>query len=677
MSSTPKKGSPWVTCAQCSSIISQKDAAVHETDCPPSDEFWIHSYIRNSTLHSTLEVYTTQEPPKNISERDTHDMVFMSQSALQLCHIAIGDRVLLTFETGAIVKKAWPINDKSLTTVSLTRSMIETSEVKGRVMVKKFDCNPPWAKEIVVQFIGKTSKLTAIAELQVLIKNHNERKALCVGTRIGIPYYGKTLTFKIIKIIGDHGTMDTIEDTFNRMSINEKTPNFFEALYNTKWSIIGDETPKVNRKIGLEAITLSDIGGYRELIEELKDILDIIFQKSKTIKGLKISKGILLYGTEGVGKSAITSALLSHYNVNVFPINSSDIMTQSSSKLETYITEIFADAKAQPPSVILIEDLDTLCSKKMGNSSENERRILGTFINELNQLQSSDLATLVWTTTSKLDFINPSLRRPGRIDREFEVPAPTPQMRREIVSKLLKKLPHSLIEKDVKQIAYITHGFVGADLSSLCSRAAMNATKRHRNFLNGEENIEVRLEDFNYALTQVRPSAMKEVLVEIPNVEWSDIGGQKDLKLKLQQAVEWPLKHPEAFTRLGITPPRGLLMFGPPGCSKTMVARALATESKLNFINIKGPELFSKWVGESERAVREVFRKARQVAPSIIFIDEIDALGGERSSGAASAGNQVQERVLAQLLTELDGVTALGNVTLVAATNRPDRIDKV
>jgi len=202
--------------------------------------------------------------------------------------------------------------------------------------------------------------------------------------------------------------------------------------------------------------------------------------------------------------------------------------------------------------------------------------------------------------------------------------------------------------------------------------------------------------DFRYALTITKPSAMKEVLIEIPNVKWSDIGGQEDLKLKLKQAVEWPLKHPEAFVRMGITPPRGVLMFGPPGCSKTMIAKALATESKVNFLNIKvnysklihvfiftsrnylqGPELFSKWVGESEKAVREVFRKARQVAPSIIFIDEIDALGGERGSSSGGSGSNVQERVLAQLLTELDGVTALGSVTLVAATNRPDKIDKV
>ncbi|XP_063975896.1 ATPase family gene 2 protein homolog A [Diachasmimorpha longicaudata] len=673
--STPKKGNPWVTCGKCTAIISQKDTALHESNCPPLDSSCAHNYILNATLHSNVESYSMQEPPKNISERDTHDMVFMSQSALQLCDIAIGDRVILTSNVGAIIRKAWPINDKSLTTVSLTKNTIETSGIKGRVKVRKFNCNLPSAKEITIQLIGKISKLKATTDVQVLLKNYNEKKPLCVGTKIGLPYYGRVLTFKVNKIVGDKETMESIEDRFDQMSITEIAPKFFEPLYNTKWTITGNETSKVNRKMGTE-ITLDSIGGYEELIEDLKDLLDILFKKSKTVQGLKLSKGILLYGTEGVGKTAITSALLSHYDINVFPIISSDIMGQSAGKIEAYITEIFSEAKAQTPSVILIEDLDVLCPKKLGSSSETEKRLTATFIKEFSNLQKSDLPTLVWSTTSKPDFINPSLRRPGHIDREFEMPAPTPQMRKEIIHKLLRKFSHSLIQKDIDQIAFVTHGFVGADLNSLCCRAAMSATKRHGSLSYPEEEITMTVEDFNYALTQVNPSAMKEVLVEIPNVSWSDIGGQKDLKLKLQQAVEWPLRHPEAFSRLGITPPRGLLMFGPPGCSKTMVARALATESKLNFINIKGPELFSKWVGESERAVREVFRKARQVAPSIIFIDEIDALGGERSSGAGSAGNQVQERVLAQLLTELDGVTALGNVTLVAATNRPDRIDK-
>ncbi|KAL3266594.1 hypothetical protein HHI36_010758 [Cryptolaemus montrouzieri] len=256
-------------------------------------------------------------------------------------------------------------------------------------------------------------------------------------------------------------------------------------------------------------------------------------------------------------------------------------------------------------------------------------------------------------------------RRCGRFEREIEVPTPNPRSRKDILEKLLLDFSHNLDEMEVHEISMSTHGFVGADLVSLCSRAAMNSNQNNRDIL--EYN------DIKFALGKVRPSAMREVQIEIPNVKWSDIGGQEKLKLILKQAVEWPLKYGDSFSRLGITPPKGVLMFGPPGCSKTMIARALATESRLNFLSIKGPELFSKWVGESERAVREVFRKARQVAPSIIFFDEIDALGSERSSGNSSS---VQERVLAQLLTELDGVTPLENVTIVAATNRPDRIDK-
>lgn len=327
-----------------------------------------------------------------------------------------------------------------------------------------------------------------------------------------------------------------------------------------------------------------------------------------------------------------------------------------------------------------MEDIDNLCPRKSSSSTEYEKRVLTTLVTLIDDLQNRNINVLILATTSRLDLVDSSLRRPGRIDKEFEVCVPTPEMRKEIFLKFLLKVANVLTEEDVRNISFITHGFVGADLYALCSRAAMHAIKLQQkvndNLDASEPDVKVTVEDFNYALSIVKPSAMKEVLVEVPNVKWSDIGGQRDLKLKLKQAVEWPLKHPEAFTRLGITPPRGVLMFGPPGCSKTMIAKALATESKLNFLNIKGPELFSKWVGESERAVREVFRKARQVAPSIIFIDEIDALCGERASASSNGGSNVQERVLAQLLTELDGVTALGNVTLVAATNRPDRIDK-
>lgn len=342
----------------------------------------------------------------------------------------------------------------------------------------------------------------------------------------------------------------------------------------------------------------------------------------------------------------------------------SDVYSRASSEIEDRIKETFRSAIENAPSIIFIDEMDLICPVRTSRISDVEKRVVATVLNGFDSVTESDDSRIcIIGTSSRADGIDPSFRRSGRLDRELEIPIPNPRSRFEILGRLLEGARHAVSVEAVKDVADRAYGFVAADLEAVCVFAAGRAAGRGC----------VQEEDLRAGLARVRPSAMREVLIEVPNVRWADIGGQDDLKLALRQAVEWPLKHPESFVRMGISPPRGVLMFGPPGCSKTMIAKALATESGLNFISIKGPELFNKWVGESERAVREVFRKARQVAPSVVFFDEIDAIGSERSS---SSGASVQERVLAQLLTELDGVTPLGEVTVLAATNRPDRIDK-
>ncbi|KAH0548394.1 hypothetical protein KQX54_001138 [Cotesia glomerata] len=556
---------------------------------------------------------------------------------------------------------------------------MDVNKVSGPVTVRKLKNQLLSAEEITIKYVGRQEPPKITPELQILFKNYNERKVFCVGNRINIPFYGKNLPFIIVNITQgkdnnsslNTSSKDDLADGLERMSITNS--KFFLSLFTTEWRVIKDEiNSAVNKK---SKITVNDIGGYDKLLSELRDIVDVVLGKCKQfLKGFRISKSILLYGLNGVGKTTIPNVLLSSYDVKVFSFKASEIYTKYLNDDNKKISDLFAEAKAEAPSVIFIDDIDTLFTKK--GLSDSEKRFLATLIQEIDDLQESDANTLLLMTTSKLDSIDSSLRRSGRLDREIEIPTPTPNMRCEILKKLISKMPNTFNDDDFNEIAYVTHGFVAADLNVLCSQAGMRAIKRHQDN-NLSPYVYVSALDFMGALRTVKPTAMKEISVEVPNVKWSDIGGQKSLKLKLCQAVEWPLKNPDVFIRLGITPPKGLLMYGPPGCSKTMVAKALATESKLNFINIKGPELFSKWVGESERAVREVFRKANEVAPSIVFIDEIDAIGGERATGdAANASNNVQERVLAQLLTELDGVTALGNVTLVAATNRPDRIDK-
>ncbi|XP_011162129.1 ATPase family protein 2 homolog [Solenopsis invicta] len=685
MSTKSRKSlSSWVQCDKCQCTLLQKNISVHEASCPPAAENWDYSFIFNKVLYSTLEIFQTQELPKRISERDANDMVFMSQFALQLCDIAIGSPAVVATKDEVVVKTAWPTNDKSLTSVSLTKHALELNNLSGLVKVCALTPDIHIAKEIVVSQQGKRLVSDISVELDNVIKFFNEHKIFTVGNRISVPFYGKKLAFKIVEIRTEenkkkHTEVEDVNDlskAFEDINLTTSCTNvaFYKALYTTKWTIL-DVTDK--EKASKRIYKVEDIGGYGALISDIRDVVAIGIGRYRSIEHFDVSKGILLYGPSGVGKSMIANAIISECNVSTFTVYSSDIYSKSVGETENNLKKVFSKAILSAPSIILLEDVDSLCPRRSTSSTDHEKRVLNQLVTLFDDLQSINSNVLIVATTAKSDLVDSSLRRPGRLDMEFEIYVPTPNMRTEILKKLLSKIPNELSCKDIQSISFVTHGFVGADLYGLCSRAIINAVKRHqKNEVMSDDELKVSMIDFQYALTITKPSAMKEVLVEVPNVRWSDIGGQEDLKLKLKQAVEWPLKHPEAFVRLGITPPRGVLMFGPPGCSKTMIAKALATESKVNFLNIKGPELFSKWVGESEKAVREVFRKARQVAPSIIFIDEIDALGGERGSSSSGNGSNVQERVLAQLLTELDGVTTLGSVTLVAATNRPDKIDK-
>ncbi|XP_029673347.1 ATPase family protein 2 homolog [Formica exsecta] len=677
--------SSWQQCDKCQCALTQKDILLHEANCPPSTESWNHSFISNGVLYSTIEIFQSQELPKHISERDANDMVFISQSAFQLCDIAIGSPTVIVTKDEVVVKTAWPTNEKSLTSVSLTKHAIELNNLVGLVKVYLLKSDIYIAKEIVVNQLGKHLMSNISAELDNIVKYFNEHKIFAIGNRISVPYYGKKMVYKIVQIRTDEiqkeqtETLDgnDLSEAFKNINLTttQTKITFYKALYTTKWTVLN--IAKDGNSIPKKKYRIEDIGGYSALISDIKDVVTIGIGKYRSIEHFGVSKGILLYGPTGVGKSMIANAIISECNVNTFVVYSSDIYSKSIGETENKLKEIFNKAMSNIPSIILLEDIDNLCPKRSNSSTDHERRVLAQLITLFDDLQSTNSDILIMATTTKLDFVDSSLRRPGRLDMEFEIYVPTPNMRTEILIKLLSKIPNTLLHEDIQNISFVTHGFVGADLYGLCSKAIINTVKRQqkdKTMFNNEPKI--TMIDFHHALITTKPSAMKEVLVEVSNVRWSDIGGQKDLKLKLKQAVEWPLKHPEAFVRMGITPPRGVLMFGPPGCSKTMIAKALATESKVNFLNIKGPELFSKWVGESEKAVREVFRKARQVAPSIIFIDEIDALGSERSSSSNGSGSNVQERVLAQLLTELDGVITLGSVTLVAATNRPDKIDK-
>jgi len=431
-------------------------------------------------------------------------------------------------------------------------------------------------------------------------------------------------------------------------------------------------------------LSWSSIGGLRKELELIRETVEIPLKKPEIFArlGLPPQRGLLLYGPSGSGKTLIVKVLAKECNARLFIVNGPEVMSKYYGESEAKLREIFKEATLNAPSLIFFDEIDALAPAREQSNSEVERRIVGTLLSLMDGIDSKESTSsrvVVIAATNRPNAIDPALRRPGRFDKEIEIGIPNEAGRREILEIYMKKLPHALKSQDIDYLASVTHGYSGADLYSLCKEAALKTLKRkyHTKPIDSLSDDEIKeltvtAEDFNAALTEIRPSAMREVMVEIPRVRWEDIGGYEDIKQQLQQLVEWPIKYADRFSRLGIKPPQGILLYGPPGCSKTLLAKAVASESKLNFIPIKGPELLNKYVGESERGIREVFRKARNAAPSVIFFDELDALAVERGRDEETSG--VHDRVLSQMLNELDGISPLKNVVFLAATNRPDII---
>lgn len=498
------------------------------------------------------------------------------------------------------------------------------------------------------------SKYVEITRKQKFIDFFSESilgKILCLSNTIETVYFGTPFHFEIHKI--NSNSVDYIDKSDNN--------NWFYIDKSTKLHILNTNEENTSKRKFI-------IGGLDSTLCDLKTLINAAFKNSNNSSNIHPLRCVLLYGSSGTGKTMICKQMASQSDAHVVNICGSQIFSRFYGETEAKLKTAFDEAIKNSPSIILMDEIDTLCPKQSSASTEQEKRIISTLGTLLDDLHNdAEKNVFILACTSKPDMIDASLRRYGRIDYEIEIPIPDRNARLDIMKKMFENFPHNLTDHEINELSESAHGFVGADIANIFTQATMHMLK------NKNDELIAQFKDFCWALQQIKPSAMREVLLDIPNVKWSDIGGQQELKLKLKQAVEWPLCHSESFVRLGIKPPSGVLMYGPPGCSKTMIAKALANESGLNFLSIKGPELFSKWVGESERAVRDLFRKARQVAPSIIFFDEIDAISGERSKNSGSSN--VQERVLAQILTELDGISPLGNVTIVAATNRPDKID--
>lgn len=428
-------------------------------------------------------------------------------------------------------------------------------------------------------------------------------------------------------------------------------------------------------------VTYEDIGGLKEEVKKVREMIEIPLKRPELFEKLGITppKGVLMQGPPGTGKTLLAKAVANESDAHFISIAGPEIMSKYVGGSEENLREKFEEAEANAPSIIFIDELDAIAPNRENTQGEAERRTVAQLLTLMDGLKSRGQVVIIGAT-NRPDSIDPALRRPGRFDREIEIGVPDQEERLEILEIHTRSMPLSE-DVNLEEFAAVTHGFVGADLESLCREAAMRVVRRIIPDIKSDEEISeevlkkiiVEPKDFKEALKEIQPSALREVIVQVPDVKWDDIGGLGNVKQELQEAVEWPLKYPEKFENFGIRPPKGTLLYGVPGTGKTLLAKAVANESEANFISVKGPELLSKWVGDSEAGVREVFRKARQAAPTVIFFDEIDSIASSRGGNDGDSG--VTKRVVNQLLTEMDGMEELEDVAVIAATNRPDILD--
>src|SRR5947209_2911787 len=484
-----------------------------------------------------------------------------------------------------------------------------------------------------------------------------ESVPLIKGDNVMVPYFGGRLTFQVIGV----------------------TPAADAVLVTQKTVFHIAEKGETLR--GVPQVTYEDIGGLTDEIKKVREMIELPLRHPEIFEklGIEAPKGVLLYGPPGTGKTLLAKAVATESNAHFISISGPEIMSKFYGESEARLREIFKEAKEKSPSIIFIDEIDSIAPKREEVTGEVERRVVSQLLSLMDGLEARG-KVIVISATNRPNAIDPALRRPGRFDREIEIKVPDKKGRKDILMIHTRNMPLS-DDVNLDKIASISHGYVGADLEYLCKEAAMKCLRRLLPELNMEDEklppetldkLIVTEDDFQNALKEVTPSGMREVFIENPDVSWDEVGGLETVKRELQEAVEWPMKYPTLYSKLGHRMPRGILLHGPSGTGKTLLAKAVATESEANFISVRGPELLSKWVGESERGIREIFRRARQASPCVIFFDEIDSIAPVRGIGGETA---VTERVVSQLLTELDGIESLYGVVVLAATNRADMID--
>jgi transitional endoplasmic reticulum ATPase len=515
------------------------------------------------------------------------------------------------------------------------------------------------AKQVILApLLPEGQRLHVGTGIEALIKKGLLKRPLTKGDRIIVPHSALfSLPFQIINT-SPGGIVLISEGT--DIKVKEEAAKTLEP-----------EGPRVSYE---------DIGGLKEELERVKEMIQLPIKHPKIFHRLGIDppKGVLLHGPPGTGKTLIAKAVANESGASFYTINGPEIMSKFYGQSEENLRKIFEDAEKNAPSIIFIDEIDAIAPKRSEVHGEVERRVVSQLLTLMDGLKGRGKLIVIGATNIP-DSMDPALRRPGRFDREIRIDAPDRDGRKEILQIHTRGMPISK-DCDLDKLSDGTYGFVGADLAALAREAAMNAMRRYLPEIDLDkpipvellEKMEVAMDDFKNAQRGIEPSAMREFFVELPKVNWNDVGGLKYVKQNLKESVEWPLSKPDVFERMGITPPTGILLYGPPGTGKTLLAKAIANESKANFISIKGPEVMSKWVGESEKAVRELFKKAKQVAPTIVFLDEIDAIAPRRG---AYSGSHVTESVVNQILTSIDGLESMEGVIIIGATNRPDILD--
>jgi transitional endoplasmic reticulum ATPase len=577
--------------------------------------------------------------------------------------LSIGDVIELegTKKTAAVVWRAHPTDEgKGIIRIDNLTRKNSGAGLGDRIKIRRAEIKE--ATEVTLApLISKGQQIQFGSGIDNLIKKGLLKRPLTKGDSViipGIALFGSSLPFIIITT-HPAGIVSINEETL--IKVKEEAAKEIEM-----------EGPRVSYE---------DIGGLHEEILKVREMIELPLKHPELFDRLGIDppKGVLLHGPPGTGKTLIAKAVANESGANFYTINGPEIMSKFYGQSEENLRKIFEEAEKNAPSIIFIDEIDAIAPKRSEVHGEVERRVVSQMLTLMDGLKGRGKLIVIGATNIP-DVLDPALRRPGRFDREIRIDAPDRNGRKEILQIHTRGMP---LNKDANldDLSEITYGYVGADLAALARESAMSALRRYLPEIDLEkpipvevlEKMEVTMEDFKNAHRGIEPSAMREFLIEVPKVKWEEIGGLEEAKQQLREAVEWPLTKPEVFKRMGITPPRGILLYGPPGTGKTLLAKAVASESSANFISIKGPEVMSKWVGESEKAVRELFKKARQVAPTIVFLDELDSIAPMRGS---DTGTHVHDSVVNQLLTSIDGLESMEGVVVIGATNRPDIIDQ-